>query len=159
MDEILSRRRLLRLACCCGCAGYAGVPSETVATTKLTKACLLTEQGFKVYRSQGYAVHSLGENVFDQRRATKTTGRPDIDRELHRSIQTAAAILKVNPAFGFFEPDRFLGEDELEATNAFAWGRTLVPGTSGTVAFGMSRFRTELYGYDESGNRHDNSSS
>src|SRR5438067_1705240 len=96
-------------------------------------------------------LYAVGDYVFDQRRALRTTGNLEIDRQLNPAIKEVARILEVNPAFGFFESDRFSGEDEFEAMNAFAKGVNLIPGTRGTVAFGLTRFRIELYGYDESG--------
>jgi hypothetical protein len=152
MKNAISRRSVLRFAC--GCAGGAVLADDfsiSIAAPRLTRACLLTSDGLKVYRVQGQSLTSVGDVVFDQRRALKTTGNLEIDRQLNRAIKVAAGILGVNPAFGFFDPDRFIGDDEMEATTAFAIGLNLVPGTSGTVAFGMTRFRSELYGYDDTG--------
>jgi hypothetical protein len=85
------------------------------------------------------------------RRTYRTLGDPDTDEQLDRAIKVAARILSVNPAFTFFEPDRFIGESELEGMQAFAKSANVLPGTRGLVGFGIGRFRTELYGYDQTG--------
>jgi hypothetical protein len=81
----------------------------------------------------------------------RNTGDPDVDRQLDRAIKIAANILQVRPAFGFIDPDKF-SDRQLDGMNAFASTRDAdIPGTRGIVAFGMTKFRSELHGYDESG--------
>jgi len=85
------------------------------------------------------------------KRVSQSTGNVDIDRQLDRAIKIAAQILEVNPAFTFYDPDRFLGENETWGMNAFAKPVNIFPGTRGLVGFGLARFRTELFGYDQTG--------
>jgi hypothetical protein len=152
MPSATSRRNVLRLACACACSSLAqrATPAFAATPPPLSRACLLTPAGSRVYQSRGFLTTSVAD-VFRQGRNTTSTGNTDIDRELGRAIKITADILRVNPAFSFFEPDRFVGDSEAEWMNAFADGNTYVPGTTGTVAFGMTNFRSELFGYDESG--------
>jgi hypothetical protein len=148
----ISRRGALRFACSCACAPLLSTSVQSIAAprARLSRACLLTSAGRTVYRSRGFGAVSVGD-VFLKRRDTKSTGDPEIDFQLNRAIKIAAGILNVNPAFSFFDPDRFLGDDEYQWMNAYADGTTYVSGTRGTVAFGLTNFRSELYGYDDTG--------
>jgi hypothetical protein len=104
------------------------------------------------YRRQGHALHALTDGAFTRNGHFRKSGNPEIDVELDKAVRIAAQILDVNPAFGFFDPDKF-AVNEQDGMNAFAQARNAetLPGTRGIVGFGMGRFRTELYGHDESG--------
>jgi len=121
------------------------------ARARFSDGCLLTDDGFNVYRSQAQPMYTIGEEVFGAKRTSQSTGDPATDRQLNRAIKIAAQVLEVNPAFSFYDPDRFIGENEIWGMNAFARAVNIMPGTRGLVGFGMARFRTELFGYDQTG--------
>jgi hypothetical protein len=112
---------------------------------------MLTNDGVKHYRAHGETLYAVADDVFTRNGHFRKTGNANIDSELDRAVKIAATILAVNPAFGFIDPDKFVPHEK-DGMNAFASTRDAgIPGTRGMVAFGMTRFRTELYGYDESG--------
>lgn len=145
-----SRRNILQALCGLSCL-FMGC-GATVAEPPLADGCWLTSEGMERYRRQGHSLHALTDGAFTRSGHFRKTGNPDIDVELDKAVKIAAEILDVNPAFGFFDPDKF-AVDERKGMNAFAYPRNAenLPGTRGIVTFGMGRFRTELYGYDGSG--------
>jgi hypothetical protein len=147
----VSRRTVLRGACL-GCVGSKILDTLIAeAAPPLSRGCSLTPTGYRAYRSQNGELFALTDNLFSQARNTRSTGNGELDRELNRALRIAADVLEVNPAFGFFDPDKFR-EPDLDGMNAFAWPKDVeVPGTRGLVGFGSSLFRNELYGYDPTG--------
>jgi hypothetical protein len=150
-DATTSRRDFLRTLCGFSCVGVLG-SEPSVAQTPLSRGCWLTSEGMERYRAQGHSLHALADGAFTRNGHFRKSGNPDIDVELDKAVKVAAEILDVNPAFGFFDPDKF-ASNEREGMNAFAYHRNAekLPGTRGIVGFGLGRFRTELYGHDESG--------
>lgn len=145
---MLSRRKFVRYATACMCCG--AISDESLASTPLSQGCFLTKEGYENYRSQRQPVFAVTENLLGSR-SSPSTGNFEVDLQLNRAIKTAADILGVNPTFTFFDPDRLRGENELKGMNAFAWPVGILPGTVGLVGFGIMRFRSELYAYDDTG--------
>jgi hypothetical protein len=141
----------MELSCACACGTAIQMPRAALSAPRLSDGCLLTDDGFRLYRSQGNPMYTIGDGVFRAKRTSQSTGDADADYQLNRAIKIAAQILEVNPAFSFYDPDRFLGEDESWGMNAFAHWATILTGTLRVVGFGLARFRTELFGHDETG--------
>lgn len=146
--QTLSRRRFFSHSTCCLCGSF--IANTAPATPLLARGCFLTNDGFNEYRSQHQPVYAVTDTLVGSR-SSPSTGNAEIDRQLDRAIKVAADILQVNPTFTFYDPDRLRGENELKGMNAFAWPIGIVPGTKGLVGFGITRFRSELYGYDDTG--------
>jgi hypothetical protein len=83
-----------------------------------------------------------------------TTGDPSLDADLDRALALVADLFNVNPAFGFYDPAQLqnpVGE-ERNSMNAFASPEhTDIPGTRGTVGFGLALFSQEFHQHDNSG--------
>jgi hypothetical protein len=87
-------------------------------------------------------------------RYLRTTRDPAIDRDLDRAMGVVADLMRVMPAFGFYEPKTFSRDDDRDSWVMNAWASqddTDIPGTKGTVCFGFDLFRKELYEYDDTG--------
>ncbi|MCL4767924.1 MAG: hypothetical protein KJZ80_17000 [Hyphomicrobiaceae bacterium] len=134
------------------CLASACRPAPSAeAAQQLSRGCFLTPRGFAAYRSQNERLFALNDGILTQAKGSRSTGNASLDRELDRALRVAADVFEVNPAFGFFDPDKFR-EPELHSMNAFAWPKAVgIPGTTGLVGFGASLFRNELFGYDETG--------
>jgi hypothetical protein len=148
-----TRRKILELSCGCAAFSAIGFTTSNAQTSRSASGCILTPLGFQAYRAKGYGLSTVGD-IFTQGVALHSTGKAELDRQLNHAVKVAATTLEVNPAFGFFEPAKFTrAEIEFPSMGAFAWPRDVpdVPGTRGVVGIGLTRLRTELYGYDETG--------
>jgi hypothetical protein len=144
----MSRRNFVWSACSC----CAAIITSSSSAAPSRQGCFLTATGRAAFDAQRLRLMSVTDNLFATVQLSWSTGRPEIDRELDRAIKVAASILEVKPAFAFYDADSLNGEDTAQNFNAFADTRDAnIPGTRGVVGFGHQLFRSELYGYDESG--------
>jgi hypothetical protein len=148
-----TRRKILSLSCGCAASSIIGFTAFNAKASKSARGCILTPLGFQAYRAKGYGLATAGD-IFTRGVVLRSTGKAELDRQLSEAVKVAAATLEVNPAFGFYEPEKFThAEIEFPSMNAFTWPSDVadVPGTRGVVGIGLTKLRTELYGYDETG--------
>jgi hypothetical protein len=148
-----TRRKILQLSCACAASSVISFATSDAQTSRSARGCILTPRGFQAYRAKGYGLATAGD-IFTRGVAQRSTGKAELDRQLSQAVKVAAATLEINPAFGFYEPEKFThAEIEFPSMNAFTWPSDVadVPGTRGVVGIGLTKLRTELYGYDETG--------
>jgi hypothetical protein len=99
-------------------------------------------------------VSSVGFGTVARNRYRHTTGDPSLDADLDRALAFVADLFNVNPAFGFYDPAQLQNPvgAERDGMNAFASPEhTDIPGTRGTVGFGLALFSQEFYQHDNAG--------
>jgi hypothetical protein len=65
-----------------------------------------------------------------------SSGDRTLDRAIGTTLSRLSDLFEVHPGFGFF--------DDGQAPNAYATTRTMVPGTSGSVVFGVTLLRRQI---------------
>jgi hypothetical protein len=152
-DAVLNRRQFLASATCAACSALAE-PTSAQEAGRHFDGCFISPAGFAEYRSQRQGVFSVADGLFAKNRHFRTTGDRSLDRDLDRALAIVADLFDVNPAFGFYDPTQFKNVDQNEAKvmNAFATQEdTDIPGTKGTVGFGIDLFHGEFFDHDSTG--------
>jgi hypothetical protein len=129
-------------------------PMARSAPLPLFDGCFISPPGYKRFRAENDGIFAVTDGLMDKSRHFRTTGDPLMDRDLDRAIGVVADIFKVSPAFGFYDPQKYVGTGEAESWRMNAWATTEdteIPGTRGTVAFGWDLFRSEYFDFDRTG--------
>ena len=93
-------------------------------------------------------------SLYARDRHLRTTNDPYIDHDLDRAMMLVADLMKVRPAFGFYEPRGIYSGTDRETWRLNAWAsprNTNIPGTRGTVCFATDLFKQEFYEFDRTG--------
>jgi hypothetical protein len=148
-DSPIDRRVLLGVLAGCACCTVARpLPAAAQSWTRdpEIKGCKVPDRLVARFVENGL---TLGNTASAKKSGSagdalvRTTGRADLDRAFDAALYRLAQTFSIFPGFGFFD-------DEPDATNAFAMGKSIIPGTDGTVAFGHHHFKKWLT-FDPSG--------
>lgn len=128
----LGRRQALTLLGA-GAACAVAPPAPALAAPKIA-GCSLAKGQLAEFNSYGYG---------DPFGVIESSGDPAVDRALGKALVRLAGLFGQRPGFGFF--------DDYGMPNAYATYETTVPGTWGTVLYGMTLFRQLVEGYADEG--------
>jgi hypothetical protein len=145
----LSRREVGRysLAAVASAAGATLFPSEAMAN--VAGGCLIRHEEFVRVRSANTTFGNSHVSLFDRGKHIRTTGDLALDRALDAAIKRLSDLFRQVPAFGFYREE---DHPDISAMNAFATQEgTDIPGTWGTVGFGVTLFQREMSQFDKSG--------
>ncbi|HKY93777.1 MAG TPA: hypothetical protein VJL84_00670 [Kiloniellales bacterium] len=128
----VGRRRALTLLA----AGAAAplLPAAPALALPRTAGCSLAQGQLAEFNSYGYG---------DPWGVIESSGDPALDRALGKALVRLSGLFGQRPGFGFF--------DDYGMPNAYATYETTVPGTWGTVLYGMTLFRQLVQGYADEG--------
>ena len=150
-----TRREFLAYGGCAVCAAIGGLSSAQAKTEPVFDGCCISPAGFNGFMKEKPPMSSaLNSSLFARDRHLRTTKDPYVDRELDRAMVLVADLMKVRPAFGFYEPGIFYNRKDMETWPMSAWASqfdTDIAGTKGTVCFGADLFRKEFYDHDRTG--------
>src|SRR5262245_59934851 len=135
----ITRRNALILGSACVCCGpRTGIawPGDSLNASNNLPAggCYLLPEHASSQASN--------RSMFSAAAESYSTGDPGMDRQLGRALVRTAQFFVINPAFGFYEKKNAEASDEVSRN---------IPGTWGTVLFGMPMFREEMTVRDKSG--------
>jgi hypothetical protein len=127
----LGRRQALTLLA--GGAACSLLPTAAAAQPRVAGCCLGLGQ-MQQFTSYGYG---------DPFGMLESSGDPALDRALGKALVRLAGLFGQRPGFGFVE--------DWGMPNAYATSETAVPGTWGTVLYGVTLFRQLVEGYADEG--------
>jgi len=130
----LGRRQALALLA--GGAACAVLPAPAAAAPQIF-GCSLAHGQIAQFNSWGYSDPWGNQGVIE------SSGDPALDRALGKALVRLSGLFGQRPGFGFF--------DDYGSPNAYASSDTMVPGTWGTVLYGMTLFRQLVEGYADEG--------
>jgi hypothetical protein len=150
-----TRREFLALGGCVVCATVGNLSSRPGKAEPIFEGCCINPAVFDDFlRTKPTMASASDASLFARDRHLRTTGDRYVDRELDRAMGMVADLMKVRPAFGFYEPGTFFIQSQLETWRMNAWATprgTDIVGTKGTVCFGTDLFRQEFYEHDRTG--------
>jgi hypothetical protein len=91
----------------------------------------------------GLGSESVVPTVQADRKLITSSGNANLDHYLGRALLRLANEFEVYPGFSFF--------DDSDSENALATRETKIPGTKGTVIFGVNLFRDALHNFHDQG--------
>jgi hypothetical protein len=143
-----SRRKVLVTGLCAAATARLPHISTQAAETRSLSGCLITHAQFEAVRNETEFKTSKA-GLFNKSKHIRTTGDAALDRALDAAIKHVSDLFREVPAFGFYQEH---DHPEFTAMNAFATSEgTDIPGTWGTIGFGMDLFTSELSNYDKAG--------
>lgn len=132
----------------CGCAARGphvfAQGRKQPSSLSAVRGCRLSAKDMDLMGGRGLTLGLSFERIAETGGGRRTTGNPEMDRALDRSIKRLADTFEILPGFGFF--------DDKPTRNAFAVDGTLpqLPHTKGTVLYGETLFK-HLLGLDPTG--------
>jgi hypothetical protein len=133
-----TRRSFFEMFCCAVCSAALGEPVR--ADMPARHGCEVLPEELQRFGVSASRPSYRDGDAFETLR--RSSGDHQIDVLLDRALKKLSDVFGVAPGFGFF--------DDGEAPNAWATARSLIPGTTGTVAFGQSYFKKWM-AFDPSG--------
>jgi hypothetical protein len=150
MSVAFSKRDLLAAGGCATCAVLLGGATDPPHFY----GCFISPAEYQKTRTQAQTMGSVVNGLFARDRYMHTTGDQEMDRKLDRAMVVVGNLFGVKPAFGFYDPAKYRDARDADSRIMNAWAtpeNTDIPGTKGTVSFGIDLFRRELNEYDNTG--------
>jgi hypothetical protein len=150
MSLIFSKRDILLAGGCATCATLIGGATDLPHFY----GCLISPSEYLKAKVLPQNMGTLPNGLFATNRYAHTTGDPEMDRKLDRAMVLVGILFGVKPAFGFYDPSKYRDKEDADSWIMNAWASpedTDIPGTRGTVSFGVDLFQRELREYDNTG--------
>src|SRR4051812_40895381 len=111
-----TRREFLAHGGCAVCAALGGLSSGPAkADEPIFEGCCINPTVFDDFlKTKPPMSPASDSSLFARDRHLRTTNDPYIDHELDRAMGMVADLMKVRPAFGFYEPGRFVIRNNME---------------------------------------------
>ena len=130
----INRRKFLA-GMTCACCGANWGEASAASPAPVFDGCFISPIASREAVNSLQTVGTIADGLFSRSRHMRTTGDSSLDRDLDRALTVVADLFKVNPAFGFYDPEQAKwGQGDAEHWVMNAWATpecTDIPGTWG----------------------------